>query len=222
MSYAYTAAAVIALVGSYATYSAQQGAARRQDNALADSLRQQGQLEQQGAQQTNQLIAKTAASNPDAAKSDLLSQFTTELNKTRGNATKSLGQVGNVSGAYTKAANDAAQGISDYGNTNAGLLSSIDAPSVQRQQEAADLSQYATQIGGLKRTSAADEFLTNMRLRSITPNPWLMGLGGVAQGASGAMAARAGYGSGAAASGGTNGGGSVVYGGGYGTNLPFK
>lgn len=219
MSYAFTAAAVVALVGSYANYRANTMAANRQDSALAQELRQQGQLQQQAAADTNQLIQKTQQSNPDQAKSSLLASFTDQLNKSRGRAITPLSQAGAVSDAYTKAANDAASGISDFGNTNANLLSSIDAPAVQRQGELANLSRYGTAIGGLKQQSAADDFLTQMRLRSITPNPWLQAFGSAANGAASAIASRSGSGG---FGGAANGGGSVSYSGGYGTNLPFK
>jgi len=219
MSYVLSAVALTTL-GVGLNYYANRQAANRQDSALASSLRQQGQLQQQAAQDTQQLVQKVGASNPDQAKSSLLASFTNELNNARGRAITPLSQQGAVSQAYTKAANDASQGITDFGNTNANLLSSIDAPTVQRQGEAALLSRYGSNIAGIKRQSAADDFLTQMRLRSITPNPWLTSLGSIAQGAGAAMGSGAfGGGTGVGAA---TGGGKVIFSGGYGTNLPFQ
>jgi hypothetical protein len=180
MSYAMVAAGIASVVAAGATYYNGQQVAHRQDQNAAAALRQQGQLDQQTTAKTNQLIQKDAQSTPDAAKANLLGQFMNVMQQNKGRADAPLAQVGNVSGAYTKAANDAALGVSQYGNTNAGLLSSIDAPGVQRQAEAANLSEYGGAVNELKRQSAADDFLMQMRARDIRPNPWLTAVGDMA------------------------------------------
>jgi hypothetical protein len=162
-----------AVVAAAAGYENNRQVAHRQDSELAAQLRQQAGLQQQENAQANQLIQKAAQSTPDAARSSLLDQFQQQLRATQGNATRPLAQVGNVSGAYTKAANDAALGVSNYGNTNAGLLAAIDAPGLQRQAEAANLERFGSQLNEVKRQSAADQFLSQMRLQGIRPNPWL-------------------------------------------------
>lgn len=177
MSYYALAAAVVAAAGTM--YNNQQ-VADKQDNNAAAALRQQGMLQQQASAKTNALVQKTAASTDTTAKSNLLQSYLTEMNQKMGNATAPIAQVGNVSNAYTKAANDATSGISTFGNNQANLLSAIDAPSVQRQGEAADLSRYGTDIGQIQRTSQADNFLAQMRARSIAPNPWITGLTDIA------------------------------------------
>jgi hypothetical protein len=184
-----------AIVAAAAGYENNQQVARREDNESARQLRQQYGLQQQENQQVQQLIQKTAQSSPDKARSSLLDQFMQELQAKNGNAVRPLAQVGNVSGAYTKAANDAALGISNYGTNNAGLLSAIDAPSVQRRDEAANLSRFGSALNEVKRESAADQFLSQMRLQSIRPNPWLTA---VADGARAYSMASAGGGGGLA------------------------
>lgn len=190
MSYWAVGAAIVAAAASYEN---NQQVAHHQDSELARQLRQQYGLQQQENQQVQQLIQKTAQSSPDKARSSLLDQFMQELQAKNGNAVRPLNQVGNVSDAYTKAANNAALGISDYGTTNAGLLSAIDAPSLQRQDEAANLSRFGSALNEVKRQSAADQFLSQMRLQSIRPNPWLTA---VADGARAYSLASAGSGSG--------------------------
>jgi hypothetical protein len=155
---------------------AQNQAASRQDSQAAAGIRQQGLLQQQETQKSNQLIQNVADSNDTGAKQTLLGQFTQELQAKKANSTQNLNQVGAVSSAYTKGANAAASGIADYGNTTAGLLSSIDAPGLQRQGEAADLSRFGSQLGQVQQQSAADQFLNQMKLNSIKPNPWLTGI----------------------------------------------
>jgi hypothetical protein len=164
---------VLAAAGTM--YNNQQ-VANRQDSTLAASLRQQGMLQQQQNAKTSQLIQKTSESNPATAKADLLGQFTQAMQQNKSRATNPLNQAGAVSSAYTKAANDAATGISAYGADQAGLLSSIDAPGLQRQQEAENLQQYATGLNQTKQQSASDQFLAQMKLNSIKPNPWIGGV----------------------------------------------
>lgn len=193
--------AAVAIVAATASYENNRQVAHRQDSELARQLRQQYGLQQQENQQTQQLIQKTAQSSPDKARGLLLDQFMEKLRAENGNAVRPLAQVGNVSGAYTKAANDAALGVSDYGRTNAGLLSAIDAPSLQRQGEAANLSRFGSALNEVKRQSAADQFLSQMRLQGIRPNPWLTA---VADGARAYSMARAGGGGGATTGGSGN------------------
>lgn len=164
---------VMAAVAGGTTYVNEKNTAKRQDNQLAANLRQQGQLQQDANKKTGDLIQKTAASNDTGAKSSLLQDFMTQMQQKQGNATRPLDQVGNVSGAFTQAANDATLGVSQYGSKNAGLLSSIDAPNLQRRAEATDLSRFGTDLGQIKRQSAADQFLSQMRLQGIRRNPWL-------------------------------------------------
>ncbi|MGA0588098.1 hypothetical protein ACO2Q2_13355 [Dyella sp. KRB-257] len=162
-----------ALLSAGLGYYNQEQTASRQDRTLANSLRQQYALQHQEDAKTRQLIQQTAQSTPDAAKSDLLGKFMAQIQANGGNTTRPLGQAGAVSDAYTKAANDASLGLSNYGSTNAGLVASIDAPAVQRQAEAANLSRYGSQLNDLKRQSSVQDYLTRLRLQGIRPNPWL-------------------------------------------------
>jgi hypothetical protein len=218
MSYGWVAAGIAALVAGGTTYYNNTNLANQQDRELAANLRQQGDLQQQATQKTNQLIQQTADSSPATAKQSLLQQYTNELQRKKASSTNGLAQVGNVSSAYTKAANDAASGISTYGNTTADLLSSIDAPALQRQGEAANLSSFGSQLGQIKANSQADNYLSQMRLQGLHLNPWLQGLSSAAQSfATKGFSGASGFGSGT----GTDGGGSIYNNNGYGTNLPY-
>lgn len=172
MSGVWTAAAIATLAAGTTYYNTQQ-TAKRQDNQLANSLRQQAALQQQADAKTNELIQKTAQSTDAPAKANLLGDFMQQVQASTGNATHPLNQVGNVSDAYTHAANNAALGVGQYGTDRAQLLSSIDAPNLQRQGEAADLSRYGSQINAIKRDSQAEQFMNQIKLGAIHPNPWL-------------------------------------------------
>lgn len=223
MTGAWTAAAIAALAAGI-QYQNTVTTAKKQDNSLASELRQQGLLQQQAQKQTGDLIQKTAASNDTGAKASVLDQFLSQMQtkQQQGGTKAGLNQVGAVSGAYAKAANDAASGISTYGDQEAGLLSSIDAPSIQRQNEAADLSRYGSGIGAIKQQSSALNFLEQMKLKGIAPNPWLTAASTALNSYASSTAGGGSYGStgtalgttdGAGPAGGAAFGGSVGYGG---------
>lgn len=210
----------VAVVAAAGTAYNNKQVANKQDSTLAASLRQQGMLQQQQNAKTNQLIQKTAASSPAAAKANLLGQFTQAMQQNKGRATNPLNQVGNVSNAYTQAANDATSGIAQYGNDQAGLLSSIDAPGLQRQQEAEGLQQYATGLNATKQQSASDQFLTQMQLNNIKPNPWIAGVSDAMRSYATAKAGSGGASTADTGAGAWNGGTVSYDSGGLGVNMP--
>ena len=166
----------VALVTAAAGYVNQRQVAAKQDRTAAQNIRTQTALQGQANQKTNQLIDQVTNSSPAAAQKSLMDAYTQELNSKRALSNSNLNQVGNVSDAYRKAANDAAQGISTYGNTTAGLLSAIDAPGLQRQGETSDLSQYASALGGISQASRDATGIEQLQLAGIQPNPWLSAL----------------------------------------------
>ncbi|MDQ7996057.1 MAG: hypothetical protein AAGC76_09400 [Luteibacter sp.] len=198
---------------AYKVHSDQQ-VAKRQDSQLAQQIRTDSAHQQDADAAVADLINKTSQSNDTGQQQSLLGQFTQQIQNARGNATGGLNQVGNVSDAYKASGADAALGITDYGKKVADLTSRIDAPNLQRQDEQADRLRFSSELGGISRDAAGDDFLAKLRLQRIRSNPW----GDAAADALGA------YG-GAKLSGGgystPNSSGSVTFGGGYGTNLPF-
>jgi hypothetical protein len=218
MSWIAVGAAALAAVGTY--YNNEQ-VAQKQDRNLAGQLRLESQKQQQADQLTSQLIAKTAGSNAQGAKTGALDQYLQTIQQNRGNALNPLHQVGATSDAYKASGANAALGITDYGAHAADLMSSIDAPTIQRAQEAANSVRFNSDLGGIKRASAGDDFLAQMRLRNIKLNPWITAgssiAGGYARGAAGGGSSGTDYGYGT----GTGTGGSTVVNDGYTTNLPY-
>jgi len=196
MAIATTTAVMLALAAAAAgtTYYNTQKTAQRQDNQMAAQLRQQGKRQHDADAKVNELITKTAGSNPDSEKADILGKYMAQMQATGGNATQGLGQVGAVSDAYTKSANDAALGIGDYGKHVAGLLSRMDAPGMQRTGEALDAARFESDLNRIKRFSAGDDFLAKLKFDQIRRNPYLDLASGLMGGASSAMGAGAGAG----------------------------
>jgi hypothetical protein len=196
-------------------------AANEQDAALAAGQRQQGQLQQQANQATQKLINQyqTSSQGPYQAKS--LQQFMAAMNANPGNNAQPLNQVGATSSAYQAGAKQAAQGISTYGNTTAGLMSQMDAPAMQRQALTGDTLAYGSNLGEIQNQSKTDQFLAQLKAQSDQPNPWLSGVSSLL-GAFGGAYGKGAFGGGSAAgvSDGTTGSTPYSWGDGTSSNLP--
>lgn len=147
--------------------------AKRQDKQLASQLRSQADKQRQADARTAQLIQQQAASTDADERAGSLAKFTEQIQAHKAQAQRPLQSVGAVSDAYKQAGSDAALGMGQYAGNIASLLSSIDAPTQQRQNDALLAGRYQTDIGQLRRFSDGDDFLHQMRLRGIQRNPWI-------------------------------------------------
>lgn len=198
-------ALALAAASAGAEYYNNRQVAKRQDNTLAAQLRAENAKQHQADAETAKLVAKTKASSDSDEKAGALGQFTAALDANRANALRPLMTEGAVSDAYKKAGSDATLGMANKAAGLADLTASIDAPHQQRQNDVRDYDNYQTQIGLIKRANSGDDFLTQMKLRSIQKNPWLSAFSSMAGGAS------KGVGSGSLYSGGGASAGSNLY-----------
>lgn len=180
-------ALALAAASAGAQYYNTQRVAKKQDNQLAAQLRDQGARQQDADAEVNKLITKVSQSTPDAEQAGTLENYLAQIRATTGNATTGLQQVGATSGAYKKAANDAAMGVGDYGGKVASLLSRMDAPALQRQREAMDAATFESNINRIKRFSLGDDYLAKLKLDQIRRNPYLDAGAALAGGAAGSI-----------------------------------
>lgn len=182
-------ATVTAIVAAGATAYNSNQTAKKQDHQLAAQLQSQSVKQRQADAATAQLIAHEGQQNNHAAQSSALSQFTQALQANKSNALRPLTTPGGVSEAYKKAGSDAALGITDSGGKFANLISNIDAPMQTRKNDQRALDDYGIGIDQIKRFSAGDDFLAQMKLRGIRRNPWIDAgasvIGGVGRGYAG-------------------------------------
>lgn len=171
---------VAAAIGAGTTVYNTKQTEKRQDNALAGQLRSQSEKQRRADQKTSELIAKEAQSTDADERKSSLANFTDAIQAHKASAAKSTQSQGDVSEAFKAAGSNAALGMTDYAGKIAGLLSSIDAPTQQRQNDAFVRGRYATNIDNIRRFSSGDDFLSQMRLRGIRRNPWLDAAGQVA------------------------------------------
>jgi hypothetical protein len=154
---------------AYNTYNT----ARKQDNEVARQIRAQSQLQDQANQRVAQAITEQATSSPDDERQASLDSYLKQLSKTSGNATNGLNAVGAVSDRYTSDADAAAGDIASTGQTTADIMSRIDAPVRQRQNEGISFGRLASDIDRLGQKSASQDYIGQLRLNSIQRNPWL-------------------------------------------------
>jgi hypothetical protein len=179
-------------------YNARQ-TAHKQDQQLASQLRAQASKQKMADEQTRNLLQHEAglSGNNADAKNTSLAAFTNAIQANKGNATSGLQSQGAVSDAFKKAGSDAALGMATGAGNYAGLVSDIDAPMQTRRNDQRSLDDYANSIDQIKRFSAGDDFLAQMRLKSIRPNPWIGAAASLAGGLGSGMASGA-YGGGTA------------------------
>lgn len=99
---------------------------------------------------------------------------------------------GGFSEEYRRGTAEAGEQIGEYGTGRAGLLSRIDAPRLQRQNEGILFDTLGNELRMIGREASGQNYLDQLRYNSIRRDPWLDALSGVASGAGGAMASGAG------------------------------
>ena len=77
------------------------------------------------------------------------------------------------SDAFKDYAQQGAQGVQQYADKSAGLMSRIDAPGMQRMGEGFSRGHLGTDVGLIAREASGQAFMDDLRLRSIRRNPWI-------------------------------------------------
>lgn len=192
-------------LGAGINYNEQRKVAKRQDNILAGQIQQNSARQAEADRAVSDTLRNAAASTSEDSRSSAAAQYLDQVRGAQAGATRGLGQVGAVSSAYQQAANDAALGVGDYASQTANLMARIDAPTQQRQQEAQSSDRLRTELGLIGRKAAGDDYLAQLRLRSVRSNPWAGVASQLMSGAAQGMAGRAGAAGGmsGAAAGGT-------------------
>jgi hypothetical protein len=167
----------------------QHDTAVKQDQNAAQSIISQAADQRKAASQVNQEIDKVGASTPEAARQASLNAFMTQLQQSRSQAGGGANEVGGSRFATDKAS--AGKEVTDFGTRTAALLSRINAPTLQRQQERQGMSQLGSDLSETQRQSQADQFLSQLRARTIQPNPWAEALGSTLGGVGSGLASNA-------------------------------
>lgn len=191
-------AAMAAAAGIQARNTAQ--TAKKQDNQLADSIRNQSKLQREQDGRINEEVQKLGNSTMEGSRQKRMDQFMQQLGRNRAGMTSGLTpQFG--SDAFVADSGAAANEVMNDANGTAGLLAQIDAAGMQRQDEGNSFGHLATDTELMKRRSQGQSFMDDIRLRAIRRNPNMdlaagllsavgssgMGMGGAGAGAGGFM-----------------------------------
>lgn len=178
-------------LGAGVNYNEQRKTAKRQDNILAGQIQQNAARQAEADRAVSDTLRTAATSSGEDSRQGAAAQYLDQVRAAQAGATRGLGQVGAVSGAYQQAANDAALGVGDYASQTANLMARIDAPAQQRQQEALSSDRLRSNLGLIGRKAAGDDYLAQLRLRNVRPNPWAGVAAQLMSGAAQGMAGRA-------------------------------
>ena len=181
----------ITLLGAAASAYNTQQTAKKQDRALAAQITQQGKKQQQASAKSAEALAAQAQSDPVDEQAQQMESYLSTLRQGQQNAGLNTGP-GGFSEAYRQGTAEAGQQLGEYGSTRAGLLSRIDAPRLQRQNEGILFDTLGNELRMIGREASGQNYLDQLRYNSIRRDPWLDALSGVASGAGSAMASGAG------------------------------
>lgn len=160
-------------VGTGVNYYNTQRTLRRQDDALAAQIAQQRERQRVADAAVQNTVQQVAGSDPDAQRQQALNDYLTQLQRTAGNATAGLQPIGAVSDRFTDDAAAAGVELHERGGRTADILSRIDAPIRQRQDEGIQFGRLGSDIARVGALSDSDRYLGEIRMRGIRRNPWL-------------------------------------------------
>lgn len=182
----------IALAGTAAQQAETQRVERKQDEETAQGLLNQSRRQQEADRRVNDEIAQLETSTAADDRAQRLGQYMQQLQRGQRQALSGLNSP--IGGATFQADAGAARaGADNAAATTAGLMSRIDAPQLQRQQEAFGYGKLATDLDMEARASRGQQFIDQLRLRQIRRRPEVDLLAGLATSAGGAMAGGGGF-----------------------------
>lgn len=146
--------------------------ARRQDDAAAAAIRRNMQLQEQANQRVAQAIQQQSQSSPAAAQQSQMQQYLQQLQQAQQLAQQRLLRGGFGSAYDQRAAQDIAN-ENNYASKMAGLMSAVDAPTLQRQQEAINFGNLGTDLGMIGSNASGNARTAELTASGIRANPWL-------------------------------------------------
>lgn len=148
-------------------------AAKRADRDIAAGIDAQSRIGRQAMGDVNQEIAKTAASDPAAEQAQSLAGYLAALQQNRGSAEGSIPDVPGASTRYAEDVADAKGAVRQFGNTQADILSRVDAPIRQREREGRSQLRTGQRVDAYSLDAQMADYLARLRASERRPNPWI-------------------------------------------------
>lgn len=169
--------------------------AKDQDNAAAIGIQNQAKKQREADDRVSAEVEAMNQSSPEASRKQATDAFMTQLRRTRGQAV--AGGPAGASDRYTADLASAEGDVNQFGTTTADTLARINAPALQRQGEAQGFARLSSDLSQIGRAAGGEQFLNELRLRSIRRNPWIDAGASIGGGVAGGMASSQGrYGGG--------------------------
>lgn len=185
-------ALALAAAAAGASYYNTQSTAKKQDKSAAEGIRRQAARQREADASVDKAIQAQAGSSGADEKAGVLENYMQQVRASKAGATKGLAQSGNLSDKARTSEIDAALGVGNFGEKIAGLMAGMDAPVLQRQNEAVNRARTAVDLEGIGRNASGDAFLNQLRLQGIRRNPYLDAFSSFAGGAAGSVGSGAG------------------------------
>lgn len=180
---------------------------KREDNALATQIRNQGSKQKEADAKVNEEVAKLKASRSDDERQKALTGYLDTLRGGKAQLEKGL-TPDFGSATFQADAAKSAQGVEQFGADRAGLMSRVDASLDQRRGEGYDYGRLDTDLGLIGREARGQDFLDQLAVQKASRrNAGLDALSAFLGGAAGGVSSM-----GAGATGAANGAGQGLYG----------
>lgn len=168
---------------------------KKQDQATAQNIMQQAARNREASARVGKNVQQLQQSNPDSHIAARRTAYTDALRRAQPTNAALPGTPG-ASARFAEDVGSARVASAASGAEDADLLARIEAPTLQRQQEAQAAAGTSSDLNLIADRSRGEDFLAKMRLASIRPNALLTAGGQLLSGFGQAAAARGGTGGG--------------------------
>jgi hypothetical protein len=151
------------------------------DTALAQGLARQGVFQREATARVGKNVAQLTPANPNADRQAAQADFMAALQKAQ--LTSGGSGLSPVGGASRRFAEDVGQARTAAGTEAAGVVgdtAAIDAPAIQRAREDQAAAATASDLGLITNRARGQDFLTQLRVSMMQPNPALAAFGAAA------------------------------------------
>lgn len=173
---------IAAVAGPAISWYQQKQYDKQLDRNLARGIQKRARHQDEANAKVAATIAKTAASNPNDEREQMLAGYKQQLMANQGQAEGGLLSTPGGSDTYAKDLLNAALGIQSQGLKTADSFSRIDSPWAQRRGEAQDVAKLGSELDLISTHAKSDDYLQELKRQRIRKNPWLSALAGIANG----------------------------------------
>jgi hypothetical protein len=171
-----------------ATAKNQHDVAKQQDEIAAQGIATQSAKEREAADRVNAEIGTLGKSNPNAERQAASTNFMQQLQRNRG--AEAAPRFDAASGRYGEDVETQTAASDTQASRIADLMSRIESPALQRQREGFGFGRLSSDLNRVGSESAGQDFLTQLRMRAVQPNPWIAAGGSAAGAYAGASASK--------------------------------